>query len=521
MSTKAKIRLSSAALILVMAASPLIVSITPITRHPLANWTLLVFSLAMALFLSRRILSLTQDIHKEKYDDTVTEYTLKLDQQRETLNHQKETMNQQKEIIASLKQQYSDTLISTQETPSIAQDPMPEPQELPQTKHAYLSQINDKIQAPLHAIISLSKLTLSEQNLSWDITSNLQQIYYNATTILNDMSNLRSLEEADSPPFHPTAYDTPSLIKDIVTLHIPSIQETDITLKLTVDQQLPTVLQGDPLGIKQICHTLLTTILKFIHTGSILLEISWKPHIESIQFKFTLPRVSKDDDNHSIPGNHPSLTLVSRLAAIMYGTLEVEQEHDSPTAYYVTLGQSIISQDPIGKDIAESLTTLSQKSATVEICSRIPFNLSHAHILIVDHNSTNRNVLKKILKPYRLNIHWATSHHQALRQLEAAHPIYDVLLLHHTPPRLDALALARNIRETAGSKHAHTPILLLGEPTCIFEEPPSRTHKHIQEFLYQPIDSMKLDTTLRNLLKEPPPKSILKPRNHPVPKYPW
>ncbi len=292
-------------------------------------------------------------------------------------------------------------------------------------KSHFLAHISHEIRTPLNAVIGLSELTLDEEYLSRGAEANLEKIYSAGSTILSIINDILDISKIESGKFElcPVQYDIPSLINDTVVLNIVRIDEKDIVFMLHADENLPSVLYGDDLRVKQIFNNLLSNAFKYTHSGVVEWRVSFerdgndiwlhssvrdtgigiKPedlqHLFSDYYQVNLP------NNQRVDGTGLGLAITRRLVGMMDGTISVESEYGKGSMFRVRLRQTLISDTPIGKEVAENLMglryTLSKRASNRK---QARIGLSYAHVLVVDDIETNLDVVRGMMKPYGMKI---------------------------------------------------------------------------------------------------------------------
>ncbi|MDR3323554.1 MAG: hypothetical protein LBS89_05040, partial [Zoogloeaceae bacterium] len=132
------------------------------------------------------------------------------------------------------------------------------------TKSNFLANTSHEMRTPLNAIIGLSELTLNFENLSEEVSANLEKIYSSGETLLGIVNNLLDISKIESGKFELICveYDVPSIINDTAILNVIRIAEKPIRFVLSIDETLPSRLFGDELRIKEIFNNLLSNAFK-------------------------------------------------------------------------------------------------------------------------------------------------------------------------------------------------------------------------------------------------------------------
>jgi signal transduction histidine kinase/ActR/RegA family two-component response regulator len=389
-------------------------------------------------------------------------------------------------------------------------------------KSSFLAHMSHEIRTPMNAVIGLSRLMLDEGNLNSETESNLEKIYSAGSTILSIVNDILDISKIESGKFelYPSRYEITSLINDIITQNIVRIGEKPITFKLHLDENMPNVLNGDDLRVKQIFNNLLSNAFKYTNEGSVDWYLTYeregdavwlvssikdtgigmKP--ESVAKLFSEYNQVDIQINRKVEGTGLGLAITKRMAEMMGGSVTAESEYGKGSVFSVRLRQEYVSIMPIGKEAAENLMdfkyTLSKRTNGAKM-ERM--DLSHAHILVVDDVPTNLDVVKGMLKPYKVNIDCATNGRQAIMMIRSQNPKYDAVFMDHMMPGMDGVEATKNIREKIGTPYAqNVPIIALTANAIVGNEEMFLANG-FQDFISKPIDTAKLDAVLRRWVK--------------------
>ncbi|MDR1695649.1 MAG: response regulator [Endomicrobium sp.] len=389
-------------------------------------------------------------------------------------------------------------------------------------KSSFLAHMSHEIRTPLNAVVGLSELALDYASLDAETEDKLEKIHGSGMTILSIVNDILDISKIESGKFeiYPIQYDTPSLINDIVTLNIVRIGEKPITFKLYADENLPVELFGDDLRIKQIFNNLLSNAFKYTNSGT----VEWRMEFErdggdvwlvsSIQdtgigikpegVKKLFSDYNQVDvkTNRKVEGTGLGLAITKNLVEMMGGTITVESEYGKGTTFRVRIRQKLVSDAPIGKAVAENLMglryTISRRAKNTKL---IRVNMSYARVLVVDDVATNLDVVKGMLKPYKMKVDCALSGPQAIEMIRAENPRYSAVFMDHMMPDMDGIEATHIIREEIGTEYARNVPIIALTANAIHGNEEMFLSRGFQDFISKPIDITKLDAVLRRWVR--------------------
>jgi len=406
-------------------------------------------------------------------------------------------------------------------------------------KSAFLAKVSHEIRTPMNAILGITEIQLRNGSLPADTKNALDRIYnsgYMLLGIINDILDLSKIEAGKLELF-PVEYDFPSLINDTVVLNIVRYESKPITFSLHVDENIPLMLFGDELRIKQILNNLLSNAFKYTASGVVSMTVSLesaqiaaqaeqrRPEPGGVTLVFCISDTGQGmtpeqldklfdeymrfnmETNRAIEGAGLGMSITKHLVRLMNGNIEVQSKQGKGSTFTVYLPQKISAGGAgvIGKELAEKIGQMSPvKSAHKKKAPIIYEYMPYGKILVVDDVETNLYVTRGLISPYGLSVDTASSGYEVIEKVKRG-LIWDIIFMDHFMPGMDGVEAARIIRGLGYIKPivALTANVVSGQAEMFFAN-------GFDDFISKPIDIRQLDLILNKYIRDKYPDEIIK-----------
>ncbi|MFS0871593.1 ATP-binding protein [Paenibacillus xylanilyticus] len=221
----------------------------------------------------------------------------------------------------------------------------------------FIGKLSHELRTPLNGIMGMIELT-SMGEISEEQKEYLELARQSGEALLNivnnslDMAKLgRGKMKVEQIEFQPL-----KLVQQIVRTHEPAAEQKKIHLRCQADMQVPDVLIGDPLRLRQVLDNLLSNAIKFTEQGEVLLQLDVKEqHGDEVTLVFSVSDTgigipeekinqlfeafTQTDISHArrFGGSGLGLTICKELLELMQGDITVESVQGQGTQFHVTL----------------------------------------------------------------------------------------------------------------------------------------------------------------------------------------
>ncbi len=382
-------------------------------------------------------------------------------------------------------------------------------------KSDFLSNMSHEIRTPINAILGMDEMILREskdENIL-EYAENLQHAGNSLLSIVNDILDFSKIEAGKMEIIN-VEYGLGSLLNDLVNMIQPRADKKGLKLIAKADPNLPSVLYGDEIRIKQIITNILTNAVKYTEHGTVTLTVDFEKRDEnSIWLKVNVSDTGigiKEEDieklfhaferieekrNRTIEGTGLGMNITQQLLSLMESRLEVSSVYGEGSQFGFKIAQKIVNSDPLG-DFTESFKH-TRRSEYHE-----KFIAPNAKILVVDDTVMNLTVVKGLLKRTQIQIDTAESGYETLKLVKENR--YDLIFLDHRMPGMDGIETLQKMQTLAGNKCKNTPVISL-TANAISGAREQYIAAGFKDYLTKPINSAALENLI---IKYLPPELV-------------
>jgi signal transduction histidine kinase/DNA-binding response OmpR family regulator len=399
-------------------------------------------------------------------------------------------------------------------------------EESSKAKSDFLARMSHEIRTPMNAILGITEIQLQDNMLPADIKEAFERIYNSGDLLLgiiNDILDLSKIE-AGKLELVPALYDIASLINDTVQLNIMRYESKPVEFVLEMDENLPLLLIGDELRIKQILNNILSNAFKYTDEGTVNMTVAFEHRRDdNIMIIFTITDTGQGmtqeqlrklgseysrfnmEANRRTEGTGLGMNITMNLIHLMNGSISIDSAPDEGSTFTVKLPQKVTeSVETIGKELADNLMrhNLDGVSRMRTIQVKRDF-MPYGRVLVVDDVETNLYVAKGLMSPYGLSIDVSMSGFEAIERIRKGSS-YDVIFMDHMMPKMDGIEAAKIIRGMGYKEPivALTANALAGQAEVFF-------NNGFDGYISKPIDIRQLNATLNKLVRDKQPSSVV------------
>jgi len=382
-----------------------------------------------------------------------------------------------------------------------------------QAKSDFLSNMSHEIRTPINAIIGMNEMILREtkEEQILEYATSVQNSSSALLSIVNDILDISKIESGKIE-IVTADYELSSLLHDCYNMIIDRATKKGLEFQLHCEENIPYVLHGDIIRIRQIIINLLTNAVKYTAKGKIDFYITGDISEQSVLLKFAVKDTGMGiapeemdklfnkferldiKKNRTTEGTGLGLHITKKLTELMGGTITVESEYGKGSVFTVVIPQRCVDSRPIGK-----LDIRSMNAGQKEYKHEIRFTAPDARILVVDDVEINLKVFVNLLKQLKMQIDTATGGEESI--VLACKNKYDIIFMDHMMPGLNGIETLEKLKTMELNKNSDTPIIML-TANALSGMKEMYLEKGFTDYLSKPINGHKLEKKIQKYLPQ-------------------
>lgn len=340
-------------------------------------------------------------------------------------------------------------------------------------KSNFLANMSHEIRTPINTILGMDEIIIREATEK-PIIGYAENIRDASTTLLSLVNDLLDFSKIECGKMEilPVEYEIANVLSEIMNMIEIKVANKGLDFTPVVAEDIPYLLYGDDVRLRQIIINLLTNAVKYTKEGSVVLKVDWSEagdssinlivsvtdtgigiKEEDIDRLFVSFERIEERRNRNIEGTGLGLSITRQLLELMGSDLNVRSEYGVGSTFSFVLKQGIRDRKPIGK-FREKYAYSREKHKKY----RTTFVAPNARILVVDDNAMNISVVEGLLKSTQIKVDKASGGLEALDL--CAENFYDLILMDHMMPNIDGIETLHRLKESDGP-NKDTPVIVL------------------------------------------------------------
>ncbi|AEE52899.1 CheR family methyltransferase [Haliscomenobacter hydrossis] len=373
-----------------------------------------------------------------------------------------------RKLALELQKKEKQVLDELMEAKRIAEQKTKIAEEAVKAKQQFLSNMSHEIRTPMNAIIGFTNVVMKTK------LNEAQKEYINAIKVsgesliilINDILDLAKVE-AGKMVFEHSPFRLFSSVSDMLHLFETKMQEKNLVLIKQYDTNVPEILVGDPVRLRQIMLNLISNAVKFTNAGKITVRVDLlkedQDHV-SVEFSVSDTGIGIPENNlkqifdafeQIAPettrlngGTGLGLAIVKQMVKLQGGNVKVKSKVDKGSTFSFSLSfkkvKSLVAIENNHKVDFDRKDFLEKAAIT------------NVKILVVEDVEMNQLLMKTLLSDFGFTFDLANNGKMAIEKLQKNK--YDIILMDLKMPEMSGFEATAYIRN---EMNIQTPIIAL------------------------------------------------------------
>ncbi|HRK29107.1 MAG TPA: PAS domain S-box protein [Chitinophagales bacterium] len=375
-------------------------------------------------------------------------------------------------------------------------------------KAQFLANMSHEIRTPMNAVIGMTHL-LQDTHLTAEqnrYVNGIQSASEHLLVLINDILDFSKIE-AGKLQLEEIAFSLREVINNIADTFKYKVQEKKLELLVSIDEQLPDMVIGDPTRLTQILMNLVSNAVKFTERGQVRLDARlFTDDKQAATVAFAVADTGIGIEQDKVDVIFDSFSQVNRSATRLYGgtglglaiTKKLIEMQGGSVSVKSKVGEGTTFLVVLRYVKASGSKTVNHKYSLSEMAVK---PLGKLRLLVVEDNELNRVVTTDTIKKWGkdIMIDIAENGEEAVKKVRKHR--YDLILMDVQMPKMNGYEATHYIRKTLGK--TDLPILAMTAYATTGEAERTIT-SGMNDYISKPFDPKKLYQKIARLTSKEP-----------------
>jgi signal transduction histidine kinase/CheY-like chemotaxis protein len=360
-------------------------------------------------------------------------------------------------------------------------------------KTRFLATVSHELRTPLNGILGMTQVLLSQAPVE-HVKAKLDVVARSARHLRTLIDDLIDLSRANDGPLavHQEPYALATVIHDVVQVQELTAREKGLQFRVLLPLDLPTLVRGDAVRVKQVLHNLIGNAIKYTAEGRVTLEVEAAAQRLRFTVRDSGPGIAPEwvplifnafehyGARKGAGGLGLGLSISRNIARSMGGDVVWEAGVPTGSVFVFTTDAPAVAGDALAQ-------------------SRARRRRFEGRVLLVEDNRVNAEVARALMVHLGFEVELAADGHEALSRL--THSQFDLVLMDCEMPQLDGYEATRRWRaiEQHHGDGRHVPIVAL-TANAVAGDRERCLEFGMDDYIAKPFEVSDLEATLSRVL---------------------